>query len=153
MFQKVIRPIDDREHHSDRRKIAINLMRTMKTALITTIFVGGMIACNTEQKNTAEYPEERGTTLGKNSDMKQANHGSGGEKDSTRVSKIRRTTPFVPLDNPIMISASNAEYLSDEDIILGLNLAGQARAYPIRMVQYHHIVNDTVAGRPVLVTY
>ena len=30
---------------------------------------------------------------------------------------------------------------------------GEARAYPISQIEYHHIVNDTIAGEPYLVTY
>ena len=48
---------------------------------------------------------------------------------------------------------SAADYLPAEDLILGLQLLGEARAYPVRMLTYHHIVNDTVSGRPVLITY
>ena len=64
-----------------------------------------------------------------------------------------RRTPFVPLDDPILLQASEATYLPDEDLVLGLEMMGEARAYPVRMMTYHHIVNDTVGGRPVLITY
>ena len=64
-----------------------------------------------------------------------------------------RRTPFVPLDQPVFLTAGKTDYLPDEDLVLGLEWMGEARAYPIRMITYHHIVNDTVAGRPLLVTY
>lgn len=64
-----------------------------------------------------------------------------------------RRTPFVPLDNPALLTAEQATYLSDEEFIMGLEWAGQARAYPIQMLRYHHIVNDTVAGQPILITF
>lgn len=38
-------------------------------------------------------------------------------------------------------------------LVLGVVLDGDARAYPVRFIGYHHQVRDTVAGRPVLVTY
>ena len=53
----------------------------------------------------------------------------------------------------MFLSASDGDYLPDADLVLGLDLMGQARAYPVRMMGYHHIVNDTVAGQPVLITY
>ena len=68
-------------------------------------------------------------------------------------STYSRRTPFVPLDLPEFLAASEAGYLPDGDLVLGLEWLGEARAYPIRMLTYHHIVNDTVAGRPVLITY
>ena len=62
-------------------------------------------------------------------------------------------SPFVPLDNPEFVTAGQAAYLLDDELVLGLYAEGEARAYPIRMVFYHHIVNDMVGGRPILVTY
>ena len=64
-----------------------------------------------------------------------------------------RRSPFVPLDNPEFLTAEDASFLGEDNLIMGLELEGQARAYPIAMVYYHHVVNDTVDGRPMLVTY
>ena len=66
---------------------------------------------------------------------------------------FRRRTPFVPLDNPAALTVQEATYLGDDELVLGLELQGEARAYPIRMVRFHHIVNDTVAGRLFLIIY
>jgi hypothetical protein len=50
--------------------------------------------------------------------------------------------------------ASRAECgLDDAALVLGCEHAGEARAYPIRYLVYHHQVQDTVGGEPVLVTY
>ena len=43
----------------------------------------------------------------------------------------RRRTPFVPLDNPKLLSIEEATYLPDDDLILGLEWGGEARAYPV----------------------
>ena len=64
-----------------------------------------------------------------------------------------RRTPFVPLDNPAFLTVAQAAYLPDDDLVMGLEWQGQSRAYPARMLRFHHIVNDTVAGRPILVTF
>ena len=64
-----------------------------------------------------------------------------------------RRTPFVPLDVPAFLDAADAVHLPDLDLILGLEWQGEARAYPISMMTYHHIVNDKVAGRPLLITF
>ena len=39
------------------------------------------------------------------------------------------------------------------DLVLGIESDGEARAYPVSMIFYHHIVNDTIGGRPILITY
>ncbi|MEO1203631.1 MAG: DUF3179 domain-containing protein, partial [Pseudomonadota bacterium] len=54
---------------------------------------------------------------------------------------------------PDMVAADDAGFLSADDRVLGLVLDGRARAYPVRILNYHEIVNDIVAGRPVAVTY
>ena len=64
-----------------------------------------------------------------------------------------RRTPFVPLDNPDFIFAGDASYLLDDELVLGVEWGNESRAYPVQMLTYHHIVNDTVEGRPVLITY
>ena len=61
--------------------------------------------------------------------------------------------PFVPLDNSTFLAAHETEYFGDEELVLGLEFAGEVRAYPVRMLRYHHVVNDTAGGEPLLVTY
>ena len=60
---------------------------------------------------------------------------------------------FVPLDNPVFIAADEAGFLDAGDLVLGLTIGGESRAYPTSMMTYHHIVNDTFGGRPILVTF
>ncbi len=38
-------------------------------------------------------------------------------------------------------------------MVMAVHLGGEARAYPIRIVSYHHIVNDVVGGLPIVATY
>ena len=60
---------------------------------------------------------------------------------------------FVPLDDPAFIPVSAAAFLDDDELVLGYDRDGEARAYPVSMMFWHHIINDTVRGRPLLVTY
>ena len=64
-----------------------------------------------------------------------------------------RRVGFVPLDDPTFLAANETEYFGDDELVLGVEFAGEYRAYPVRMLRYHHIVNDTVGGEPLLVTY
>jgi len=54
---------------------------------------------------------------------------------------------------PVFITAVEAGFLNEQDRILGLVEGGEAKAYPIKILNWHEIVNDTLAGKPVLVTY
>ena len=62
-------------------------------------------------------------------------------------------TRYIPLDNPEFLAPSATSYFTDDDLVLGLNFEGETRAYPVRMMRYHHVVNDTVGNRPILLTY
>jgi len=56
------------------------------------------------------------------------------------------------INNPKFIPASEADFLSDEDIVLGLEYKGVERAYPFKILVFHEIVNDEINGEPILVT-
>lgn len=43
--------------------------------------------------------------------------------------------------------------VSPDNLVIGISINGEARAYPIQFIGYHHQVRDTVGGTPVMVTY
>ena len=49
--------------------------------------------------------------------------------------------------------AANQAAVAPADMVLAVTLAGQSRAYPIRTLGYHHIINDTLGGAPIAITY
>ena len=59
------------------------------------------------------------------------------------------------IDNPRFVTVQEADknFLLDSDLILGLNINGDIRAYPLSILVWHEIVNDKVGGVPVAVTY
>jgi hypothetical protein len=57
------------------------------------------------------------------------------------------------LDFPELLAVHEATHLAPEDRVLGLVANGVARAYPLRMLWWHEVVNDTVADDAVLITY
>ena len=59
-----------------------------------------------------------------------------------------------PIDDPIFLDVSdNLELLPAKEPVVALEINRDARAYPIRAMVWHEIVNDTVGGVPVSVTY
>ncbi len=58
------------------------------------------------------------------------------------------------IDNPSFLTAAEAdsEYAPDE-LILGVEFNGEARAYSVNLLSRHEIVNDTVGGRQIAVTW
>jgi len=57
------------------------------------------------------------------------------------------------IDNPVFIKVKNANYLKNDDRILGLLFDGIKRAYPVKILNYHEIVNDKFHGQSVVVSY
>ncbi len=45
------------------------------------------------------------------------------------------------------------KYLVGRDRVIGVAVGGEARAYPLRVLVWHEVVNDTLGGRPIAVTY
>ncbi|HVR42190.1 MAG TPA: DUF3179 domain-containing protein [Thermoanaerobaculia bacterium] len=57
------------------------------------------------------------------------------------------------LDRPRFIEASRATWLSPDEPVFGVVVAGDARAYPERILAWHEMANDRIGGRPVSLSY
>lgn len=74
--------------------------------------------------------------------------------DATEQQVMRLLNAIPPLDEPIYISGQDAEWLTDDDLILGyVGDDGTTWAHPHRVLNFHEIVNTTVGDRPVAITY
>lgn len=66
--------------------------------------------------------------------------------------KMTADRMFIQPQN-LAFSDKTGNTLTDSSIVVCVSHQGEAKAYPIRMIQYHHQVRDTVGGKPVMVTY
>lgn len=58
------------------------------------------------------------------------------------------------IDKPKFVSAEEAnKFLNDNELVLGISLNGDKRAYPFQILVWHEIVNDIVGNKPVAITY
>lgn len=73
------------------------------------------------------------------------------------VEQIRSGGPppdgIPPIDEPRFVRPGSVRNLEDQEPVIALELDGDTRAYPLQILTWHEIVNDTVAGVPVAVTY
>jgi hypothetical protein len=60
---------------------------------------------------------------------------------------------FNPLANTAYAKPSEAAFVGDNDMVLAVENNGEAVAYPIRLMAYHHLVQDVVGGTPIVATY
>ena len=82
----------------------------------------------------------------------------GPERASTiRLDEIRwggvRRDGIPPLADPAMLAASEADYLADSDVVFGIALGGEAKAYPKRILAWHEMVKDDIGGRRIAGVY
>jgi hypothetical protein len=59
---------------------------------------------------------------------------------------------FHPAGNPSFSTIDQSKLDGDEKVI-AVSIGTEARAYPIRIISYHHIINDIVDGVPIVATY
>ena len=60
-----------------------------------------------------------------------------------------------PLENPANAPADDplADYLEDDERVIGVSINGEHRAYPLRIVNAHELVNDELGGEPLSLTW
>jgi len=56
-------------------------------------------------------------------------------------------------DNPPVTDAKSAQWLDDDDVVFGIVLNGEARAYPRQIMEVREMVNDTLGGRDLGIPY
>ena len=79
------------------------------------------------------------------------------DKLNIRLDQIQwggvRRDGIPPLKDPKMLAASEADYLSDSDVVFGIDLGGDARCYPKRILAWHEMFKDTIGGESVCGVY
>jgi hypothetical protein len=78
-------------------------------------------------------------------------------KSIIRLDEIRwggvRRDGIPPLKNPKMIAAREATWLQDDNIVFGMAIDGDVRAYPKRILAWHEMVKDRIGGRELAGVY
>ncbi len=68
-----------------------------------------------------------------------------------------RQQPFEWMFRPLAASAharaAEADFVRDDEMVLAVEVNGDAVAYPVRQLAYHHLVEDTVGGAALAATY
>lgn len=95
---------------------------------------------NTTKGN--QYPTKNGFVLKELSIPINEIKGGGPKKDG-----------IPSIDTPKYLTVSEAEYLNNNDYVLGIELNGIAKAWPIRILNWHEIVNDTIYDTSICVTF
>lgn len=74
--------------------------------------------------------------------------------DALKIMSGGPTKDSIPaLYYPKFINHNEANYLKDSDKIIGVSIGGMAKAYPINILNYHEIVNDSIGSKRYAVTF
>ncbi len=109
-----------------------------------------------ERKLHPEYPEFKAALYGL---IDQKFQGYFSSERTTRIRLDEVSWGGVPQDgipplrSPKMIGAAEATYLDDKNVVFALEIKGDARAYPKRILAWHEMFVDTVGGVPVAGVY
>jgi hypothetical protein len=58
------------------------------------------------------------------------------------------------IDHPKYVSVAEADsWIADNELVLTISHRGVVRVYPLQIMVWHEIVNDVIAGDPILITY
>ena len=57
------------------------------------------------------------------------------------------------LSNPRFTPASEVDFLTDEDVLITITIEGETRAYPLRILNWHEIVNDRIGDTYFAISY
>lgn len=60
---------------------------------------------------------------------------------------------FAPIRDPRFVRAGSADFVKPADMVLAVRINGEAVAYPVPQLAYHHLVNDEVGRVPIVATY
>jgi hypothetical protein len=53
----------------------------------------------------------------------------------------------------LLLVSAGSNKVDPDRLVLGVSINGEAKAYPIQFLGYHHHIQDTVGGKPIMVTY
>jgi hypothetical protein len=81
---------------------------------------------------------------------------NSGAFDAIRPDEIKSILPqdAIPaLIKPTYLAASQASDIGDREMVIGVVINGDARAYPLATMSVHEIVDDDIGGQPIAVTW
>ncbi len=133
-----------------KRKINLNKKYITAGILVVLIIIGILLFNNQTKEEKIEINNEFNS-----GEIKTT---SDGTKYLVHPSKIKSGGPSkdgIPsIDDPKFVSVEEAdEWIQDNELVLAIIYKDVKRVYPLQILVWHEIVNDKIAGDPILITY
>lgn len=84
--------------------------------------------------------------------LRQLNPNGPKRVDSQQFLQILEQDAINPIYNPIINTPDELD-LDPGELVIGVSINGESRAYPIRTLRFREIANDELGGTPILVTW
>lgn len=117
------------------------------------VSVGLLVAYTGDSKDEGDVVDVN-SSLSNSTEVEKT---SDGTKYTVHPDKLVQGCPgmdCIPsIDDPGYVPADEADWLDEDARVIGLEIDGETRAYPLSILSRHEIVNDQIEGEPVAVTY
>lgn len=112
---------------------------------------------NQEQRQDHPQLAEFKSKLWRHIDPKFASYFDAKRSADIRLDEVRwggvGQDGIPPLRDPKLVTARQAKYLGERNVVFGVFINGEARAYPKRIVGWHEMVTETIGGLPIAAVY
>ena len=118
----------------------------MRSILVVTVVIAGLLAVPVSAQRSFDVD-----ILAETFGFDEATKKSVALADLKQGCPARDCIPSI--DNPKYLPAAEATHITDDDLVITLSYKGEQRAYPSKILDHHEIVNDTIAGDPLAITW
>jgi len=137
---------------------AAGAFEVTETNRITQNDEGGVGTQNLRVDEDISKAEVKSVLAADSFDARQIKTASDGTKYIVDPKKIRGGGPpkdgIPSIDNPEFVTVADADrWIADNELVLAMIYKGVKRVYPLQILVWHEIVNDNIAGDPILITY
>lgn len=128
-------------------------MKKVYLILILSVLLVALAGCTQKEPTTEKIPEV--SEMEKEQGIKVTPDGIKYLVDPEKIVGGGPPKDGIPsIDNPRFVSVAEAdEWIADNELVLAIIYKGVKRVYPLQIMVWHEIVNDTIAGDPLLITY
>ncbi len=122
----------------------MSIRRPVLWAIVATVALGAGLVAIAGRHGTVSNPPGAAVESG------------GAAFDAIRADEIKSILPqdAIPaLIKPTYLAASQASDINDREMVIGVVINGDARAYPLATMSVHEIVDDDIGGQPIAVTW
>jgi len=129
-------------------------MRKVFLLAILSLLILSVVGCGERETSTIPKVPEL-SEIEEELDIKITERGVKYIVDPNKIVSGGPPKDGIPsIDNPNFVSLQEADqWIQDNELVIAIIYKGMKRVYPLQILVWHEIVNDTIAGDPILVTY